>query len=149
MAAEKRILVVDDDDAIRGLLFTILRRRGFFVDTAKDGAHAMQRLEQCVYVLMLLDLMMPKASGWEVLDALEKREASSRPAVIVLTAGYEHREFNPELVMGTVRKPFDVEMLVDTVAACVNACTAREQAAGCPAPESHHKTGVTDRPKPI
>ena len=47
---EKRILVVDDDDAIRTLLLTILRRRGLVVDTAKNGAEALEKLGHAGYV---------------------------------------------------------------------------------------------------
>jgi len=67
---EKRILVVDDDEAIRMLLLTILRRRGMVMDTARNGAEALEKLGQCRYAVMLLDLMMPVMSGWAVLEQL-------------------------------------------------------------------------------
>jgi DNA-binding response OmpR family regulator len=133
---EKRILVVDDDDAIRALLFTVLRRRGFLVDTARDGALAMEMLDRCAYVLVLLDLMMPRRSGWEVMDHLALRPPELRPLIIVLTAGTEPRSFAPGMVALTVRKPFDIELLVDTVSACLSTIDNCEQAGGCPEPES-------------
>ncbi|MDQ6799832.1 MAG: response regulator, partial [Acidobacteriota bacterium] len=79
---EKRILVVDDDDAIRTLLLTILRRRGMVVDTAKNGAEALRKLGQCAYAVMLLDLMMPITSGWQVLEKLATFAPARRPLVI-------------------------------------------------------------------
>ena len=136
MAREKRVLVVDDDDAIRALLFTVLRRRGFPVDTARHGEDAMQRCARCNYAVILLDLMMPKMSGYEVLDALEKEAVDTRPLVIVLTAGHEPRNLNPELVAGTVRKPFDIEMLIDTLSACMTTVMERDQREGCAPPDS-------------
>ena len=72
MTKEKRILVVEDDDAIRALLFTVLRRRGFKVDTAPNRAHGLERFNHCGYSLVLLDLMMPVMSGYEFLERLEK-----------------------------------------------------------------------------
>lgn len=135
--SEKRILVVDDDDAIRALLMTILRRRGLAVDVARNGAEALERLDRCRYAVMLLDLMMPVVNGWEVLDKMAKRE-DSRPVIIVLTAGTEPRDLPSDLVAGTVRKPFDVELLVDTVFACIAALTARAQLPDCPPAESEH-----------
>jgi adenylate cyclase len=134
--SEKRILVVDDDEAIRTLLFTILRRRGFAVDTAKDGADALERLGRCTYVLMLLDLMMPRVNGWQILDHLHTWEAATRPVVILLTAGTDPREIDPDLVVGSIRKPFDIELLVDTVVACAAALAPRSQRSGCPSAES-------------
>jgi len=127
---EKRILVVDDDAAIRTLLFTILHRRGLAIDMAKNGAEALEKLGQCTYVLMLLDLMMPVMSGWEVLDRLA--DMNRQPVVLVLTAGTEPRDVSPEFVVGSVRKPFDVPLLVDTVMGCLSAVAAREQLGDCP-----------------
>lgn len=137
--ADKRILVVDDDDAIRALLATILRRKGLDVDVARNGAEALERLGRCRYAVMLLDLMMPIVSGWEVLDQLAEQDRSSRPIVIVLTAGSEPRDLNADLVAGTVRKPFDAELLLDSVVACIAAITPRDQLRGCPPPESERK----------
>jgi CheY-like chemotaxis protein len=133
---EKRILVVDDDDAIRALLFTILRRRGFKVDSARTGVDAMARCARCNYAVMLLDMMMPGMSGYDVLEEIEKRPRDQRPIIIVLTAGAEPRSLPPNLVAGTVRKPFDIELLVDTVAACLNTLTAAAQLEECPQADS-------------
>jgi CheY-like chemotaxis protein len=141
---ERRILVVDDDDAIRALLFTILRRRGFAIDTAKNGVEAIERLDRCSYTLMLLDLMMPKMNGWEVLEHIDQfGTARPVPVVIVLTAGNEPRDLNPAYVAGTVRKPFDVELLVDTITACIATQPERAQLEPCPPAES----ATTDKPR--
>lgn len=136
---EKRILVVDDDDAIRTLLMTILRRRGFDVDIARHGGEAVDRLARCHYAVMLLDLMMPILNGWQVLERVGQMDASIRPVVIVLTAGNEPRDLNAELVSGTMRKPFDVELLLDSVTACIAQLTPRTQLPGCPLPDSDRK----------
>jgi DNA-binding response OmpR family regulator len=133
---EKRILVVDDDDAIRALLFTILRRRGFSVDGARNGEEALARLRVCAYSAMLLDLMMPVKNGWDVLDELATFPEEMRPLVIVLTAGGEPRDLNPHVVSGSIRKPFDVEMLVDAVSASLRTLSPREQLPQCPPADS-------------
>ena len=136
---EKRILVVDDDDAIRALLLTILRRRGFAVDVARHGREAIDRLERCRYAVMLLDLMMPIMNGWQVLEHVGQHDASTRPVIIVLTAGSEPRDLNPDLVAGSVKKPFDVELLLDSVTACSATLSQRSQLPGCPSPDSDRK----------
>ncbi len=120
MKSEKRILVVDDDDAIRALVTTVLKRRGLRVETARNGAEAVTKLGECRYSLMLLDLMMPLMSGYQVLEYLGDESAASRPLVVVLTAGLEPRGFDTTLVVGTIHKPFDVELLVDTVVGCLS-----------------------------
>jgi CheY-like chemotaxis protein len=128
MRTDKRILIVDDDDAIRALLSTVLRRRGFRVDCARNGLEAMERLSEHIYAMMLLDLMMPRMSGYEVLDRLLAQPATTRPMVLVLTAGLEPREFDASLVVGTIHKPFDVELLVDTIIGCISAMTPQTPA---------------------
>ena len=132
----KRILVVDDDEAIRALMLTIFRRRGIAVDTARNGAEALERLQHCRYAVMLLDLMMPVLSGWEVLERMATHDPASRPVIIVLTAGNEPRDLNADLVAGTLRKPFDVELLLDGVTACLAALAPPEQRIDCPPAES-------------
>jgi DNA-binding response OmpR family regulator len=142
---EKRVLIVDDDDAIRALLFTVLRRRGFDVDTARNGLEALQRCEACRYSLILLDLMMPRMSGWEFLENLDRKRAEQKPMVIVLTAGLEPTDLSPETVVGTVRKPFDVTMLLEMVDACLRTATAVRQVATCPLSESRTLKSIPRR----
>ena len=133
---EKRILIADDDDAIRTLLFTILRRRGFAVDMAHNGAEALRRLRHCRYSVLLLDLMMPVKSGWEVLDELKNVPLDARPVVLVMTAGVDSGDLDPGLIAGSISKPFDVELLIETVMACMNALTERNQLPDCPPADS-------------
>ena len=136
MAKEKRVLVVDDDNAIRALLCTILRRRGLAVDSARNGAEALARCELCRYAVILLDLMMPQLNGYQVLDAFAKRRREDRPLILVLTAGAEPRNISADLVAGTIRKPFDVEMIVDTISAALSTMSEREQIEECPPADS-------------
>ena len=134
MKSEKRILVVDDDDAIRALLVTVLKRRGLRVETARNGAEAVSKMSECHYSLLLLDLMMPLMSGYQVLEYIADESLASRPMVIVLTAGLEPRGFDSSFVVGTIHKPFDVELLVDTVMGCITVAQPLP-VKGCPEPQ--------------
>jgi DNA-binding response OmpR family regulator len=142
METRKRILVVDDDEAIRTLLFTVLRRRGYAVDVAKNGADAIEAMQRCRYAVALVDLMMPVKNGWEVLDWMGSRPKADRPFALVLTAGMSVREMNPDIVAGTIRKPFDVELLLDMVTACASVHDI-VQRDGCPPPQSSR---IVERP---
>ncbi|HEX7807386.1 MAG TPA: response regulator [Thermoanaerobaculia bacterium] len=133
MTQERRILVVDDDDAIRALVQTVLRRRGLRVDVARNGIEAMDRIRICRYSLVVLDLMMPMMSGYEVLDQLGALGQPLRPLVLVLTAGLEPRTFDTSYVIGTIHKPFDIELLLDTVMGVLRGTAAAAQhAVDCP-----------------
>jgi chemosensory pili system protein ChpA (sensor histidine kinase/response regulator) len=131
MRLEKRILIVDDDDPIRALLMTVLRRRGFHADCARNGVEALELLASCRYSLVVLDLMMPRMNGYEVLDHVGKMPAATRPLVLVLTAGLGMRTFDSSFVGGTIQKPFDSELLVDTVAGCLVAAAEQPQLESC------------------
>ena len=132
MRLEKRILIVDDDDPIRALLATVLRRRGFHADCARNGIEALELLAACCYSLVVLDLMMPRMNGYEVLDHIGAMPLATRPLVLVLTAGLGLRTFDSSFVVGTIQKPFDIELLVDTVAGCLAAAKERPQGENCP-----------------
>ena|ERR1041385_4624832 len=117
------------------LLLTVLRKRGFHVDSARNGEEALERTQQCRYSVILLDLMMPRMSGYEFLEKVEGWPSHERPLVVVLTAGSEPRNLNPKIVAGTIRKPFDIELLVDTISACMRTLSEFTQRDNCPPPD--------------
>ena len=86
MANPPRILVVDDSRDIRDLLSEGLRSAGYDVHTASDGEEALLIAETMPPALVILDIMMPRMSGWELLKALRKHPQLSQLKVIVLTA---------------------------------------------------------------
>lgn len=118
---DQRILIIEDDRSIRTLLVTMMRRQGITADTAEDGAEGLECLARHHYRVVLLDAMMPRMSGYEFLDHIKARAAADRPLIFLLTASPSPRDYDPDLVAGTIRKPFDVELLTKIVSACLNA----------------------------
>jgi CheY-like chemotaxis protein len=110
---QQRVLVADDDSAIRQLLSTLVRREGLEVDTATDGVEAVDLLRQNDYAAVLLDLMMPRMNGFEVVEFLREHPRERKPLVIAITAYTEEtfKELDPEIVVGVVRKPFEIAAL--------------------------------------
>src|ERR1700737_2186155 len=84
MAERPRVLVADDDPAGGPLLIAVCERLGFDCDLAADGEEALTKIRSEAYDVLLLDLMMPKVNGYQVIAAL--RKLPRRPAVIVVTA---------------------------------------------------------------
>ena len=111
-------LVVDDDNAIRHLVARILRRHQYNVDTATDGADAIAQLDQRTYDLVLLDLMMPRASGYEVLTHLEQSAPEVLPNTIVMTATHDVAALEQWPMCRIIRKPFDIKELLASIEAC-------------------------------
>lgn len=114
----RRILVVDDDLAIRVLLDAVLKRMGFEVMVASDGQTALELNERYDYDLILLDLLMPIMNGYEVLAKIPARQ---KPHVIVFS-GVEENGSAPiprEKICKSIRKPFDLELFTSSVARCL------------------------------
>ena len=85
MAAEpgRLVLVVDDDEDIRELLATLVRNAGWRVETAEDGAEGERKAFALKPDLIVLDLMLPRYGGFELLKQLQGSELSRVPIVIV------------------------------------------------------------------
>jgi CheY-like chemotaxis protein len=133
---EKRVLIVDDDEPIRKLLSVVLRRRGVVSDLSADGAEAWGKLERCRYSLILLDLMMPRMNGFELIEKLGALDPAVRPSIIVLTAGARPENLPQNTVLAIVRKPFDVDIIADVVVATLSSAQVTLQPGNCPEADS-------------
>jgi CheY-like chemotaxis protein len=111
-SARPRVLVADDDPAIRTLVSRVFVRRGYDVSSASDGADAIQKLDQEVFDLLVLDLMMPRVDGVGVINHLAARDAP-RPAILVMTAAVPDilRRLPRDQVAKVISKPFDLDQL--------------------------------------
>src|SRR5207237_552417 len=110
------ILIADDGPAIRSLLRLIVERAGMDVDVAADGHEALTMIERRNYALVLLDLQMPRANGFDVVEHL--RTKNRRPIIIVVTAlpRSQTAQLDTNVVQAIVRKPFDIAFLADIIA---------------------------------
>ena len=121
--SDPRALVVDDDEPIRTLLARIVAHEGFDVETAKDGREAIDRIDADGYNVILLDLMMPRIDGYEVLDHLRDEHPEMIPCTIVSTAIPE-RDLRRQSISGVFKvhsKPFDIARLVADIRQCAAA----------------------------
>lgn len=111
-------LVVDDDPAIRVMVGKILQREGFSTDAAADGAEALALLERSSYHLVVLDLMMPRIGGLDVIRKLKETRSDTLRRVIVTSA--IANEIDGELadVCHVLPKPFDISRLMQYVREC-------------------------------
>ncbi|GLQ35389.1 DNA-binding response regulator [Amylibacter marinus] len=110
--SDAHILIVDDDERIRGLLKQFLNRNGFFVSAARDAAHARRLLLGLEFDLIVLDVMMPGEDGLTLTRSL--RETLSTP-ILLLTAKGEASERILGLESGAddyLAKPFEPKELV-------------------------------------
>jgi DNA-binding response OmpR family regulator len=114
----KKILVVDDEPNIVAALEFLLQRRGYEVQVARNGEEALQVVESGPPDLVLLDVMMPLRSGYEVCKRIRDRADCGHVKIIMLTAKGRDAEVNKGLAMGAdlyVTKPFSTRELVDNI----------------------------------
>ncbi len=113
-----RVLIVDDEPNIVVSLEFLMRKAGFETAVARDGDEALAAVEEVEPDLVLLDVMMPKRDGFEVLQQL-RSSGRTEPKVVMLTAKGRETEVTKGLALGAdayVTKPFSTADLVETVA---------------------------------
>ena len=117
MAVRKTVLLVDDDADILSAMRTMIERKGYRVVTASDGNMGLAVAEREAPDLVVVDMMMPRKSGFLVLEKLKSRPEGG-PRVIMITAneGSRHRAYAEILgVDDYIRKPFEMSRLLDSV----------------------------------
>src|SRR5881409_964897 len=118
----KRILVIDDDLAIRVLLQAVLRRMKFDVELAEDGAVGLDKVHKNgKFDLILLDLMMPRLNGYEFIEKIGDEMTDGRPHIIVFTAAGKRgvEKIPANAVCNSILKPFDLEKFVEMIRDCI------------------------------
>lgn len=114
----KKILIVDDEPNILTALEFLLQRSGYEVLMAQDGEAALKQVEQHLPDLVLLDVMMPLKSGYDVCQRMRSRADWRHVKIIMLSAKGREAEVNKGLSLGAdvyVTKPWSNKELVATI----------------------------------
>jgi DNA-binding response OmpR family regulator len=114
--SDKRVLIVDDDPAIRQILRVLLERDGVRADIAEDGERAVKMLEGGGYSVVLLDLLMPRMDGRGVIAYMREHDIST-PVIVVSAVGDSATDLDPSLVRVVMQKPFEARDLRKVVTA--------------------------------
>lgn len=113
----KRVLVIDDDMPLRGMLAAALRQHGFQVLLAGDGAEGQRALAIHHPHVILLDLAMPNVNGWDFLQRLQETGHLGKVPIIVVSA---HLRIEPQAVLqmgvsAILPKPFNLPDLIELI----------------------------------
>ena len=114
----KKILIADDEQNIVISLEFLMKREGFEVLIANDGEEAVRRIRSDPPDLVLLDVMMPKKSGFEVCQEIKADPALAAVRILMLTAKGRDTEVAKGLALGAdayMTKPFSTKELVEKV----------------------------------
>ena len=119
----KRILIADDEEILRMLMVDSLEDEGYEIDEAEDGLDAIGKLDNNDYDLLLVDYMMPGATGLEVIEHVRKGAKNSRIKIVMLTAKTQKEDeeraksFGANFFLG---KPFSPNKLVGLIGEIFN-----------------------------
>ena len=118
------ILFIEDNLEIRENVVEILELSGYSVFTAPDGLAGIELAKEIKPDLILCDIMMPEANGYEVFEQLHKNAATCDIPFIFVTASVEKKEIQAGLDMGAsdyIHKPFESEELLSAIERCLRA----------------------------
>lgn len=119
----KKILAVDDENDVLLVVKTALQTEGFDVSTASSGPEALEKMAADVPDLVVLDVMMPGMTGFEVLEKIRADQRTAGVPVIMLTGLSEKSKIRDALAAGTeyyIVKPFDFQDLLTKVQIALN-----------------------------
>lgn len=121
MDDKNRILVVDDEEALRTVLSGELTAEGYDVRIAADGAEAVAELDKEIFDLILLDIKMPRMNGFEVLKYVKEKHPNTK--VVMLTGFADLKNALESKKLGAedfVSKPYDLVDLLTTIERVLN-----------------------------
>ena len=115
-AKNKEILVVEDDELIRGLQKNKLEKAGYEVDEAQNGLEAWNKIKDNRYILILIDVFLPKMDGFQLLKNIRSQEIKAK--TIILSSKSQDKYIKKAFDLGAdsyLTKPFDPANLIKTV----------------------------------
>lgn len=116
--ARKRVLIVEDDDSIAAALEYVLTRAGLAHDRVADGDAAIERIRHIRPNLVLLDVMLPGVSGYDICSTVRSDRTLDAVRILMMTASGTAKERARGMALGAdafVLKPFDLKILRDTI----------------------------------
>ena len=133
---EARVLIIEANDALRVMFFTVLRHQPLAVDTAADAEAALAKVQQCDYALILLDMNLPNDESESFLRRFREIRPESTSFVLGVRDPRTDLTIDPSLVNAVVNKPVEIDTLADLVRECAVVVPPPEDPLPCGQAES-------------
>lgn len=142
--SEPRVLIVESNDALRAMLFTILRHQPIGVDTAATAADAWERVTNCDYALIVIDMDVENAGSFLSRFRDERPEATS---FVLAVRDMRSDEFlDPDIVSAVLNKPLEIDTLAELVRECALVVPPPEDPLPCTPAESDIRSRMEREP---
>jgi len=135
-ANEARGLVIEANDALSVMLFTVLRHQPLSVDTAVDADDAIEKVTTCDYALILLDMNLPDGDSEDFLRRFREARPESTSFILAVRDPRVELTVDPHMVNAIVNKPVEIDTLADVVRECALVVEPPDDPLGCPPSES-------------
>ena len=141
-ANEARVLIVEDNDALRVMLFTVLRHQPLGVDTASTVEEALDRVTTCDYALILIDMDLPSGAAERFLRDFRDLRPVAKSFVLAVRDPKKEMTIDPSLVNAILTKPIEIDTLAEVVRECALAVPPPVDPLPCPPAESSQRPVV-------
>ncbi|MGH7488221.1 MAG: response regulator, partial [bacterium] len=141
---EARVLIIEDNDALRAMLFTILRHQPLGVDTAVGAEDALEKTRLCDYALILIDMSLPDDEGLSFLTRFREERPEGTTFIIAVRDPNQEQAIESLLVNALVNKPLEIDTLADVVRECALVVPPPDDPLPCPSAESDFRSRFDD-----
>ena len=135
-ATEARVLIVEDNDALRVMMFTILRHQPLGVDTAHDVDEAMEKVRLCDYALIIVDMDLAGGSSLSFLERFHAERPEATTFILAVRDPARELVLEPDLVSAIMNKPIEIDTLAEVVRECALVVPPPADPLPCPPAES-------------
>jgi DNA-binding response OmpR family regulator len=143
-ATEARVLIIEDNDALRAMLFTILRHQPLGVDTSTGTEDALEKTRKCDYALILIDMSLAGGDALTFLTRFREERPEATTFVLAVRDPNSETPLDATLVSAMVNKPLEIDTLADVVRECALVVPPPEDPLPCPPAESEFRSHFDD-----
>jgi DNA-binding response OmpR family regulator len=136
MPNEARVLIIEDNDALRVMLFTVLRHQPLDVDTAATADEALAKVSQCDYALILMDANLPNDASLDFVRRFREQRPEATSFIIAVRDPNIDVAIDPGVVSAILNKPLEVDTLAEVVRECALVVPPPADPLPCPPSES-------------
>jgi DNA-binding response OmpR family regulator len=133
---QPRVLIIEDNDVLRVMLFTILRHQPLAVDTARSHQEAIEKVTTCDYALILIDMDLPDGEGDLFLRDFNEQRPEATSFVIAVRNPQSETYVDPRFAVAVLNKPLEIDTLAEVVRECAFIVPPPEDPLPCPPSES-------------
>lgn len=145
MSDEARVLIIEDNDALRVMLFTVLRHQPLGVDTAADLADAMEKVRSCDYALILIDMNLSSGEAEKFLASFRDQRPEATTFIIAVRDPRKDVFIDPDVVSAVLNKPLEIDTMAEVVRECASVVPPPEDPLPCSKPAESDIRSQLDR----